>query len=177
MTSLATLIGLIPMAAETRHRQRSLCAARPRDHRRPGVVVVLTVFIVPAAYHDHLPPPRTQSRVYCNQLVRPLLAIHELQVSIFNSRFLDLSFQHTLLTAAPTSVRGRSRLRRRAAPHSLTPTRRPRHHPRISVADLKALAAKQVTREARSAFFPISSAVLSRSEPRKITRGWQPSAA
>ena len=36
MTSLATLIGLIPMAAETRHRQRSLRAAGARHHRRPG---------------------------------------------------------------------------------------------------------------------------------------------
>ena len=38
MTSLATLFGLIPMAAETRHRQRSLRAAGPRHHRRPGGV-------------------------------------------------------------------------------------------------------------------------------------------
>src|ERR1035441_909853 len=33
-----------------------------------------------------------------------------------------------------------------------------RSHPQISVADLKALAARQVTRQFRSAFFPILSA-------------------
>ena len=38
MTSLATLIGLIPMAAEAGHGQRGLCAAGPRHHRRSGGV-------------------------------------------------------------------------------------------------------------------------------------------
>ncbi len=36
MTSLATLIGLIPMAAETRRRQRGLRAAGACHHRRSG---------------------------------------------------------------------------------------------------------------------------------------------
>ena len=38
MTSLATLIGLLPMAAEAGHRQRGLCAAGAGDHRRTGGV-------------------------------------------------------------------------------------------------------------------------------------------
>ena len=50
MTSLATIIGLLPMALKTGRRQRGLRAAGARDSGRTDVSVVLTVFLVPAAY-------------------------------------------------------------------------------------------------------------------------------
>ena len=50
MTSLATLLGMIPMALGIGSRQRAICAAGARHYRRPGVSVVVTVFLVPAVY-------------------------------------------------------------------------------------------------------------------------------
>ena len=48
MTSLATIVGLLPMALKLETRKRSLRAARSRHHRRPAASsIILTIFVVP----------------------------------------------------------------------------------------------------------------------------------
>jgi hypothetical protein len=50
MTSLATLIGLLPMA-QAGPRERILCAARPGSHRWPDLVGATDDILVPAGFY------------------------------------------------------------------------------------------------------------------------------
>ena len=157
MTSLATLIGLLPMAAETRHRQRSLCAARSRDHRRVGVSVVLTVFIVPAAYFLIYRPkaaaasPRWQNEIHPSRHSKFKVQCLRFKVSCLFVLLLLLACRAEVPSVGRSSIFApvNTPLLTLSQAHETAL----KNHPRISFADLRALAARQVTREARSAFF------------------------
>ncbi len=164
MTSLATLIGLLPMAAKLGTGSEAYAPLAQAIIGGLAVSVVLTVFMVPAAYlwsiadakptPPQQPGPRSRQSaltdmklILCSAPYAPRITHH---VSRITFHVLPL-----LLALAACAVRAEDLPTLTLAEAHETALR---NHPHISVGELRALAARQATRQARSAFFPTLSA-------------------
>ena len=142
MTSLATLIGLIPMAPKLGTGSEAYAPLARAIIGGLAVSVVLTMFIVPAAYllvyrrregAAGTPVPARGERSRGMSKSIPILAIAGLLVLGVHPATAEEAVPLSLKEAEQIAIQ---------------------KHPRITAAELNALASEQEVRQTRSAYFP-----------------------
>ena len=189
MTSLATVIGLIPMALKLGTGAEAYAPLARAIIGGLLLSVVVTVYLVPAAYlwvhqKEELRATRSASvrRNILLLLSVPLLSLCSHAQASFNIQKPGLPSAPMPQAATSITILNTSPIGQQSSPSQANPTNRMalslkeaearalKNNPQISVARLTALALQQVTREVRSNLWPTAEANLTGVDSRENSR-------
>ena len=151
MTSLATLIGLIPMALKLGTGSEAYAPLARSIIGGLAVSVVLTVFIVPAAYYIIYRRKEARSKIPEKGWI---CGFHPLKINIMKR--VSLILLGVALGASVVLADGTNALPTLTLAEAQEVALR--NHPQIAAANYRALAAEEVVKETRAGYFPTANA-------------------